>query len=180
LTLFDDEPICALRESTFADSFYTPAIALTPLLPFLRCEWRIWEPCCGGGHIVRVLGLRGFCIFGSDIIEPYGRDFLTWQPAEPFDAIVTNPPYSKMDDCLQRAYSLGKPFAFLLPVYGLGGKRRQDMYRQHSIEILMLGQRINFRTPTGKSDKNGSSATFETAWFTWGLNIGQGLTFAQI
>ena len=177
-TLFD-EPIYAdsASDAILKDKFYTPPIALRPLLPYLRPEWRIWEPCCGGGAIVTELCSKGFDVFGTDIVEPHGRDFLTWEPAH-FDAIVTNPPFSCKDNFIERAYSLCKPFALLLPLHSLGGKARQALYRQHGIEIILVGERINFITPTGR-DKS-SSAQFESAWFTHGLNIGAGITFSTL
>ena len=179
-TLFD-EPIYAdsASDAILKDKFYTPPIALRPLLPYLRPEWRIWEPCCGGGAIVTELCSKGFDVFGTDIVEPHGRDFLTWKP-EYFDAVVTNPPYSKGDDLLERCYSFAKPFAVILPVTFIGGKRRQNMFREHGIEVIMFGERLNFLTPTGKDHKNGSTANFETAWFTHGLKIGAGITFSTL
>ena len=44
---------------------------------------------------------------------------------------------------------------------------REIHYRQHGIQLLILESRVNFETPSGgKSD-----SWFETAWFTWGLNL---------
>jgi len=178
MTLFDEEPICAPQGSTDADSFQTPPYALAPLYPYLQAGSGIWEPCCGEGNIVRTLCAKGYNVIGSDILT--GRDFLTTPVPAAVSFIVTNPPYSIMDKILERAYALGLPFAFLLPITAIGGKARQQMYRKYGMEIIMLGRRINFKTPTGKTDKNGSAAPFETAWFTHGLGIGKPLTFTEI
>lgn len=176
MTLFD-EPINS-PEDTRKDTFYTPECVLTPLLDAMIGSYIIWEPCCGSGALVEPLMKTRHACLASDIVN--GQDFINWEPEDGFDCIITNPPYSRSDDFLERAYSLGKPFAFLLPISKLGGSRRENMYRQYGIEIIMLGRRVNFTTPTGKSHKNGSSATFEVAWFTWGFNIGRDITFATM
>lgn len=177
-TLFDDDPICADVGSTDKDSFQTPPIALLPILPYLTPFRYLWEPACGDGNIVRTLIAEGFCTFGTDILR--GQDFLTCPVPAGVQAIITNPPYSLSDEFLAHAYMLGLPFAFLLPVACIGGQTRQNLYRENGVEIVMLGRRINFKTPTGKEDGRGSSATFETCWVTNGLGIGSPLTFYQL
>ena len=90
---------------------------------------------------------------------------------------MTNPPFSLKEPFLARAYSLGKPFAFLMPVTALGGKGRQALYKQHGIELLLLDQRINFITPNKKAD---GRSWFFVAWFTHGLNLGSALAYASL
>ena len=78
---------------------------------------------------------------------------------------VTNPPYSRKNEFLERAYSLGKPFAFLMPVEALGG-RRVLLYRRHGIELLVPSKRVNF---DGEDGELPLGAGFPTAWFCHGL-----------
>ncbi|MDA8055724.1 MAG: class I SAM-dependent methyltransferase, partial [Thermoplasmatales archaeon] len=105
---------------------------------------------------------EGFEVVTTDIHQGY--DFLKFQP-EDFDIIVTNPPYSLKDKFLRRAYELGKPFAFLLPLTTLEGRARQAMFASHGISLLIPDRRTNFITPDGK----GCGSWFLTAWFTWQL-----------
>jgi hypothetical protein len=156
-----------------SDIFQTPPAALNVLLAYLRPGWTIWECSAGKGNIQSVLTAHGLRVIGSDL--QHGQNFLTWQP-EQYDAIVTNPPYSIKDEFLQRAYGLGKPFAFLLPLTALEGRVRQSLYRTYGLEVIFMDGRIDFETPSGKP----SSAWFATAWFTWGLGIGQQMTFAHV
>lgn len=72
-----------------ANDFQTPARALTPLIPFLKKEWLIWECASGKGNLVNGLNEEGFLTIGSDILM--GHNFLTWKP-NAFDCIITNPP----------------------------------------------------------------------------------------
>jgi len=161
----------ALLKANKADDFQTPATAVSVLLPYLKPSWVIWEPAEGKGNLTRRFKELGFDVIGTDILGGY--DFLSWEPAQ-FDCIVTNPPYSLKDEFLARCYLLSKPFALLLPLTTLEGKR-QRWLAQYGIEIVLLDKRVNFETPSG----SGSGSWFATAWFTNGLNIGQQLTFVK-
>jgi len=77
---------------------------------------------------------------------------------------------------LARCYLLGKPFALLLPVTVIGAQGRQNLYRKYGLQIIMLGRRIKFETPSGK----GKGAWQEHAWFTNGLNLPKDIMFAEI
>lgn len=80
------------RKPTKQDSCQTPAYALDPLLPYLNRSSVIWEPACGEGYLVNALRDSGFTrVITSDIL--FGQDFFEYVPAEPFEVLITNPPY---------------------------------------------------------------------------------------
>lgn len=162
-----------------ADDFQTPPEALNPLYPYLKKEWTIWECAAGKGNLKKSLNDKGFVVIGSDVIteSPAGiilRNFLEWSPDD-FDCVITNPPYSLKQQFLERCYELKKPFALLMPLTALETAKRQKLYKEHGIEIILMPKRINFETPSGK----GKSSWFATAWFTNGLEIGRQLTFSS-
>ena len=154
------------------DDFQTPPEALAPLLPYLRKDWVIWEPAQGKGYLTNALRALGYDVIGSDIIT--GQDFLVWKPDRDFDVIVTNPPYSLRYEFIKRAYEFGKPWAMLMTLTTLEGKR-QELFRRYGIELLLLDKRINFETPTGK----GSGSWFPVAWFCWKL-LPQPIIFGEV
>jgi len=145
----------------YSDDFQTPPVALKPLIPFLKKDWIIWEPAEGRGNLTKALRELGFKVIGTDIKS--GHDFLKWQP-EKFDCIVTNPPYTLRYEFIKRCYELGKPWAMLMTLTTLEG-RRQELFEKYGIELLLLNKRVNFETPSGK----GSGAWFPVAWFCWKL-----------
>jgi hypothetical protein len=69
---------------------------------------------------------------------------------------------------------LGRPFAFLLPFTTFEGKARQALFREYGVQVIFLPKRVNFETPSGKTD---GTSWFPTAWFTHGLNLPQDLLF---
>ncbi|MDI7862557.1 class I SAM-dependent methyltransferase [Rhizobiaceae bacterium n13] len=77
-------------------NFYpTPYKAVPALLPHLRGIRTFAEPCAGEGHLIGHLQRNGYvCTYEGDI--SYGYDALTVPFEEnSFDAIITNPPWSR-------------------------------------------------------------------------------------
>src|ERR1017187_6211417 len=136
--------------------FQTPPEALLPLYPFLKEEWIIWECAVGNGNLERALSEKGFAVTSSD--KEY--NFLVNAP-DNFDCIITNPPFSLKQQFLQRAYELGKPFAFLLPLTTFETAKRQELFKKYGLEVIFFDRRINFETPNKVTD---SSSWFATAW----------------
>jgi hypothetical protein len=155
------------------DDYQTPPEALIPLLPHLKKNWVIWECAAGDGNLTTALREKGFKVISTDILS--GKDFLKYEPQH-YDCIITNPPYSLKQAFLERAYFLGKPFAFLLPLTTFESEKRQRFFRCCGLEVILFDKRINFETPDGKGD----GSWFATAWFSHWLKIGKQLTFVSL
>jgi len=155
------------------DDFQTPPGAIVPLLPYISKDSIVWECACGKGNLVRAFREREYECVGSDALT--GKSFFLYQP-DRYDVIVTNPPFSLKQQFLERAYALGKPFAFLLPLTTFETQKRQSLFKKYGVEVILFDKRINFETPSGR----GGGSWFATAWFTHGLNIGNQLTFERL
>jgi hypothetical protein len=149
------------------DEMYTPKYALNPLLPYLNRDWTIWECAYGNGALKKHLIDFGFKVVGQ------GEDFFSTD--YDCDVIVTNPPYSKKYEFLERAYQIGKPFAFLMPLTALEGIKRGALYETYGIQLIIPNRRINFITPN-----KGKASWFATAWFTNGLDLERDLIFVTL
>jgi len=155
-----------------SDEFGTPKIAINCLLPFLKKGDTIWECAWGKGSLAKHLEKEGFNVEGDK-----NHNFLEdGFPKFSFDCIITNPPYSKKEEFLRCAYAYGKPFALLMPLTALEGKKRGELYRKYGIQLIIPNKRINFITPSGK----GSGAWFQTCWFCWKLNLPKDLMFVEL
>lgn len=155
------------------DCFQTEASALKPLLPYLKAAGvrTVWECAAGQENLVRGLKTAGFEVVASDVQT--GQNFLTWQPEQTWDLALTNPPYTLKDAFFERCYALGKPFALFVPLTCLEGQKRQSLYRQHGLQVLVPWKRPDFTTPNGKT----GGSYFMAAWFTWGLELPLDLVF---
>lgn len=147
----------ALKNSKQFDELYTPEYAVEPVLKYIPSNVKtIWCPCDTlQSKIVKKLLLAKYDVIPSHIEQ--GKDFMTYQPETEWDMILTNPPYSTKDKMLARAYELGKPFAFLLPLTALEGIKRGEMFRKNGVGVVVLDQRIDFN---GKGN-----CWYNTSWF---------------
>ncbi len=154
-----------------SDDYQTPPEALEPLMPYLKPDWTIWECACGKGNLVDGLRRAGRKVIATD--TKAGNDFLAWQPRDDWHCLVTNPPFSLKNEFLARAYDLGKPFAFLLPLTTLETQSRQRLFRRNGIQVMLPDKRIHFETPHQKTPH----PWFPVAWFCWKLGLPEQLTF---
>ena len=152
------------------DDFYTPECAIKPLIEVIPKNWKVWECSSGTGNIVKFFRERDMNIFGTDIKE--GEDFLLSNRTD-FDCIITNPPFSLKDKFLEKCYSIGKPFALLLPITAFEGKKRQELYKKYGLQVILFNKRINYM-----NEKDGN--WFASAWFTFGLNLPNQLNFVEL
>lgn len=155
------------------DEFITPEVAVRMILPYIpKHVTTIWEcTALEGSNIVRVLRSAGYNVITTHINNGY--DFFSYQP-EKFDILITNPAYSLKDKFLMRAFEIGRPFMFLLPVSAIAGKNRHKMFREKRIQLLIPDTRFNF-IPDKKS-----SSWFDTIWVTYGLELTNDLNYVAI
>jgi len=151
------------------DEVSTPECAVIPLLPYINPEWTIYEAAYGKGILASHFIKRGFKVIGE------GRDFLKDYMDEPFDCIITNPPYSLKFEFLRTCYDYGKPFAMLLPLTALEGTNRQKLFKEHGISLIIPDKRINFINSEYKS-----GSYFMSAWYCYKLPIPQQINFVEM
>ena len=135
---------------------------------FLKEGQLVWECACGENSIVKVLQENGFFTWGTDIEK--GQDFMIYEMAEKFDWIITNPPFCAAEDFIRKAFSYGKPFAFLLKSqYWHSAKRKKLFNECRPTYILPL---------TWRPDFTGAGASMlDMIWCVWCGDVGA--TFYQ-
>jgi len=124
------------------DEYMTPRYAITPLLKYLNGYKTIWCPFdVDGSNFVKVFKENGFNVINTHIKN--GQDF--FETSINCDIIISNPPYSKKADILEKLFYIGKPFAMLLGVVGLfESKRRFDMFKNNKFEVMYFDKRISY------------------------------------
>jgi hypothetical protein len=174
------------------DVMQTPPHALEPLYPLLDKSMIYWEPAAGPEQlIVKAMTAQGYHIRGTDISYDPEYDVFTYAHTmdgslHKWDAAITNPPWSNKYDWFELFFSLGKPFALLVPYETTAAaefKKLAVMYHNKPwpINKLEIERRLSFKTPNygwgmkvwdekkGKLVMKGDSAQMPTAWITWGL-----------
>ena len=136
------------------DTFETPNYATDIIIPYIPDTVKtIWECASGGNKIVNRLRSYGYGVWATDIrFNPslhdgntnFVLDDFSDVPLDEIDAVITNPPFSLKKLFVQRAFTLDKPFAFLVSAD----------YSSWNISLIEMGcekiipkSRISFITP---------------------------------
>lgn len=143
------------------DEVLTPFYAVEPLLKYLPKDKIIW---CGMDEewsaFYQLLKEKGYKVVRSSLKE--GQDFFDYQPEE-WDIFISNPPFSLKDKVIQRLYELNKPFAILLPMNSLQGKKRYEFFK-NGIQLLAFDSRVDYHT-NGNYTDYAKGNHFSSAYF---------------
>ena len=162
------------------DYYATPPHATQALLDVETFDGSIYEPCCGEGHIAKVLEENGYDVESADLIDRgYGNvnlDFLLEHDKR--QNIITNPPFSLALDFAEKALDLGvKKLAILVRLQFLEGVKRGELFKVHPPKnIYVFSKRLSFNV-SGEFQSGGVMAF---AWFVFGNNVKGSTTVSWI
>lgn len=117
--------------TTKGDERYTPDYAVEFLIDLLppptpqqdSSKYTIWCPFDDEySSYVRI-----FRKYGYQVIATGGEDFFEIEP-DNYDIIISNPPFSKKTEVLQRLFVLNKPFMVLMPLATLQSVARYRLF----------------------------------------------------
>lgn len=144
------------------DEVYTPFYAVEPLLEFVPKDKVIWCPFDEEwSSYYRLFRENGYKVIRSSLSE--GQDFFTYEPDEHWDILISNPPFSKKDKVLARAFDFEKPFALLLPANSIQGKERHKIFK-NEIQMLVFDLRVDYHT-NGNMKEYTKGNHFGSAYF---------------
>lgn len=137
---------------------------------------RLWECCCGMGHISEVLLERGHEVSSTDLYDHgYGEpgiDFLKFEDPD-IDCVITNPPFDKEGThmkMLKHALAMPniKKVCFFLPMQFLETPDRADWLEncEHFSKVYSFASRVKCLTKGEESlSRNNTAKHF--AWFVF-------------
>lgn len=133
------------------DNVYTPFSMVNQLLENEKFDYSktFLEPCEGEGNITYILAKHKCNVLNSGDIK-YGYDFLKGEK-EPHNYIITNPPYSKLNQFIVKAKQVAtEKFAFLCKITHLVGVDRfeSQLFRDPNYpltKIYMFTRQANLR-----------------------------------
>lgn len=154
----------SLQHFNATDEWYTPRKAVEIILPYIPQHSTIWCPFDKEfSQYVQVFTTGGHKVIYSHIDN--GQDFFSYEPNEPYDYIVSNPPFSKKEAVLERLFGLGKPFAMIMNINRLfDSKKRFEMLKSVDIQLLIPYGRVNF-IEQDKGVKRG--VPFQSVYVCW-------------
>lgn len=128
------------------DEWYTTEESVRLIIPFLNkggykrilCPFDKSE-----SNFVKVLTDNGFDVTYSHIET--GTDFFDINNLNDYDAIVSNPPFSKRQAILEKLFAANVPFAMILNFNGLfDSKTRWNLFKNNTFELLVPLGRMHF------------------------------------
>jgi len=144
------------------DEWYTPVEAVEIIVPFLRAKAYKKILCpfdTDKSEFVKVLTREGFDVSYSHIQT--GTDFFSIANLSDYDAVVSNPPFSKKEPILKRLFESKVPFAMILNLNGIfDSRKRWDLYSSNDFELLIPKGRIRFFN----DDCDGSAPQFQAGY----------------
>ena len=148
-----------LRTGAFneKDEYYTPRILVDAILPYIPEGKTVWCPFdTEDSEFVHALSVKNKVVY-SHIWE--GKDFFEYEP-EKYDLIISNPPFTRKLDVLERLYRLDKPFAMVLPLPMLNYQVVGDFFLDKKLQLLIVNKKVSF---------DGNTASFNNSYFCSGL-----------
>jgi hypothetical protein len=131
------------------DEYYTKPYAIFPLLKYVNKDMVVWCPFdTKDSNYYKIFKENGNKVIASHIGG--GLDFFEYKP-DNFDIIVSNPPYSRREDVMERCFSFNKPFAILINEAGLfDSRKRFSLLSNNKFEIMVFNKRIDYIKPTNE------------------------------
>ena len=140
-----------------SDEQYTPAYAVAPIIKYIPKNKTVWCPFdTENSEFVLAFKAAGIITVHSHICT--GQDFFNYEPMK-WDMIVSNPPFSKKQQVVERCLSLGKPFALILSNLWLNSSAPVRMFKDKEMQMLLFDKRIQF------TEKN--AAYFGSSYFCY-------------
>ena len=147
------------------DDYMTPKYAWENIQQFIPKDKVIWEAFYGDGKSGTYLQELGFQV----IHEPV--DFFTNDLG---DVVVSNPPFSKSKEVLQRLHELNKPFILIMPVYKINTKCVREMFRNDNrLQLIIPKKRIHFEKQIdGEIPENWKNVcNFDCFYYCWKMEL---------
>lgn len=137
------------------DERYTPPILVKPILKYIKSNSTIWCPFdTKDSEFVIQLQEAGNKVIYSHI--DLGQDFFEYEPNEDYDYIISNPPFSRKLEVLDRLYKLNKPFAMLMNIECLNYQVVGEFFLNKPLQLLIVDKKVSF---------DGNTASFNTSYF---------------
>ena len=145
------------------DDYMTPKIAWENIKDYIPKKV-IWEAFYGDGSSGSYLKELGFQVIHDK------DDFFENNKGE---VVVSNPPFSKTKEVMQRLKALNKPFILLLPTGKLITRYVANLFGDDKLQIIIPSKRIHFKKfVDGKEVANWKDDTaFDCFYYCWKIYL---------
>lgn len=155
------------------DDYMTPKSAWENIKDLIPKNKTIWEAFYGDGKSGQYLQELGFNVIHDE------DDFFLNNKG---DIIVSNPPFSKSKEIIERLKLLEKPFILILPVSKLTTSYFRECFKNNSdLQIIIPQKRIHFNKQiNGETPKNWKNAcNFDCFYYCYKINLPNNITWLE-
>jgi hypothetical protein len=146
---------------TVDDEWYTPDDAWNSVSHLVPRGSKIWEPFYGDGGSTLALKRMGY-----DVVDA-SPDFFTSKKMA--DIVITNPPFSKLTQVIDRLLELAVTFIILIPLHRLGSSDVRDRLNSQAtrrVSLVLPRERIDYIKP----GRTRSRSPFYSVFLCVGIN----------
>lgn len=143
------------------DDYMTPRTAWENIQHIIPRDKLIWEPFYGDGKSGVILKELGF-----NVIHDQDNFFENNKG----DIVVSNPPFSKSKEVLNRLVELDKPFILIQPSSKINTSYVRNLFNGHAdkLQIIIPRKRIQF-IKNGNDLQN--KCNFDCFYYCWKMNL---------
>jgi len=168
---------CAIKNVSYSDLWETPEELLLSTLPtIVPTKSTIWEPFVGiSNRSSKVYKQLGHAVYETTC------DFFTidkWPVNKQGNAmiLVSNPPFSRKFEVLDRLFQFKQPFAILLPSWVFASATVRKMIHKHNIDIQIIvpNMRTHYYNTEGQQIRK---TAFDSVYIAYGLSLKYPITY---
>jgi len=141
------------------DDYMTPKYAFENIKQYIPKDKIIWESFYGDGKSGEYLNELGFNVIHKPV------DFFKNDLG---DIIVSNPPFSKSKEVMNRLYELDKPFILILPSSKINTSYIRENFKHKHLQIIIPRKRIQF-IKNGNELQN--KCNFDCFYYCYKINL---------
>lgn len=143
------------------DDYMTPKYAWENIQQYIPKDKVLWEAFMGDGKSGQYLKELGFDVIHND------NDFFESNEG---DIVVSNPPFSKSKDVMNRLKELDKPFILILPSAKLNTSYFRENFKntESKLQIIIPRKRIQFVKDGNKLE---NKCNFDCFYYCYKLNL---------
>tara|TARA_R110002124_G_scaffold262275_1_gene428386 strand:+ start:270 stop:761 length:492 start_codon:yes stop_codon:yes gene_type:complete len=143
------------------DDYMTPKYAWENIQEYIPKDRVIWEAFFGDGTSGQYLEELGYNVIHND------NDFFESNEG---DIVVSNPPFSKTKDIINRLKELDKPFILILPITKLITSYFRENFKdtEDHLQIIIPRKRIQF-VKNGNEIQN--KCNFDCFYYCYKMNL---------
>lgn len=156
------------------DDYMTPKYVWENINQYIDKTKIIWEAFYGDGDSGKFLSELG-C---KKVIHKKS-DFFKYTPK--YDILISNPPFSKTKEIIERLAELDKPFIIILPASKINTSFFRNNFMNKGLQIIIPRKRIHFvKKINGKIPENWKNAcSFDCFYYCYKLGLKNDITWLE-